>query len=465
MAAVGAYVPAHWPQPLELRASLTVSKDLTVGAATQTCPHLIGHGSATLSEAEGQPALSFDATFSSMGVEAPGPSYFVVVLAAESAARFREDEPPMIVQDFPTSVGTVTLTFRTRFADEGHEAKVPREMWIDVRGEATCTLEEAVNAYSNAGLAFLPVIALTTNASIEDAQPKLAFDNTRGRTPREYVQSFVPERGGVLLPGRRVDVEATLTTILTLGAHPETNRLHRAAEQYRLALSHWTRGRESLALMHLYMGIETLMKSALRRECTSAGDSESELADAWGIQVEGEPAPVWRRNLDAEVRRRVLFKGDGKTLAKARKASDGLEHGFLDFVSTRTLAEEARDQTAVYLREAIFDLAAIDADTRCRMLTHPYDKPLKSWLARYLRGRFHGETDDLAAPGQEYPIFKWKSGIKSLSRSATGGYKLEPSEALTAQFSEDVKFEQVSFEVWGPEAGMRVGVDDDSEEP
>ena len=32
----------------------------------------------------------------------------------------------------PTEVGTIDVTFRTRFADEGYESPVPREMWIDV---------------------------------------------------------------------------------------------------------------------------------------------------------------------------------------------------------------------------------------------------------------------------------------------------------------------------------------------
>jgi hypothetical protein len=162
---------------------------------------------------------------------------------------------------------------------------------------------------------------------------------------------------------------------------------------------------------------------------------------------------VWRRDLEAEVRRRILFQGDVATFAKAKRASDGLEHGFLDFTAARTLAEEARDKTAAYLREAILDLADIDDDTKQRILAPPYDTPLKSWLARYIRGKFHGDSADLAAPDQEYPIFNWQSKLVGLRRTETGGYEIDPEETLTARFNDEVTFERTSFEIWGPEGG------------
>jgi hypothetical protein len=85
------------------------------------------------------------------------------------------------------------------------------------------------------------------------------------------------------------------------------------------------------------------------------------------------------------------------------------------------------------------------------MLVPPYDKPLKSWLAKYIRGKFLGDATDLAAPDQEYPIFHWGSKLKSPTRTETGGYEITPEETITAHFSDQVRFEQSSFEVWGPE--------------
>jgi hypothetical protein len=85
------------------------------------------------------------------------------------------------------------------------------------------------------------------------------------------------------------------------------------------------------------------------------------------------------------------------------------------------------------------------------MLVPPYDKPLKPWLAKYMRGKFIGDAVDLAAPDQEYPIFRWTSKLEGLKRTETGGYTITPDENMTAVFSDQVRFQAVSFEMWGPE--------------
>ena len=58
---------------------------------------------------------------------------YVVVLSAESSARFFEGGVyPMVVRNFPSAVGPATVTYRTRYADEGYAATVPRE-YVDRR--------------------------------------------------------------------------------------------------------------------------------------------------------------------------------------------------------------------------------------------------------------------------------------------------------------------------------------------
>ncbi len=46
----------------------------------------------------------------------------------------------------PTEVGAIDVAFRTRFADEGYESPVPREMWIDVRGSGDAELPAIIAA-------------------------------------------------------------------------------------------------------------------------------------------------------------------------------------------------------------------------------------------------------------------------------------------------------------------------------
>src|ERR671935_2451102 len=109
---------------------------------------------------------------------------YVVVLGAESDARCRDVTVPMALRGVGSAVGPVDLIFRTRYASEGYEAAVPREMWIDARGETAdeVSLPDAITAYAQACAPVLPMIAIATNAWIDDVTPKLAYD----ATPRPY---------------------------------------------------------------------------------------------------------------------------------------------------------------------------------------------------------------------------------------------------------------------------------------
>src|SRR5438105_957621 len=100
---------------------------------------------------------------------------FVVLLGAVADTWFIPEDPPMKMLQVPTSVGPVDVTFRTRFADEGYESPVPREMWIDARGRTDADLREVITAYGNAAAGILPVIAVATNAWIDDLYPKIAY--------------------------------------------------------------------------------------------------------------------------------------------------------------------------------------------------------------------------------------------------------------------------------------------------
>lgn len=133
--------------------------------------------------------------------------------------------------------------------------------------------------------------------------------------------------------------------------------------QYALALGHWRPGHEILALAHLFIGMEALTPVALRRELSRSRLTEDELARSWGI--EERRAGARRTRLAAEVRRRTLFRGDEETATKARKASDGLEHGFLEFARVRKLAADARDKDRSLLAgRNLRHLSSRDAGTR-----------------------------------------------------------------------------------------------------
>jgi hypothetical protein len=56
---------------------------------------------------------------------------------------------------------------------------------------------------------------------------------------------------------------------------------------------------------------------------------------------------------------------------------------------------------------------------------------------------------DLAAPDEPYPIFERNPEITSLMLRPDGSYHFEMTENLRAKFSDSVRFEGTSFEVWG----------------
>jgi hypothetical protein len=391
---------------------------------------------------------------------------YVVVLGAESDARFRDEAVPFTATSVTTPVGNADFIFRTRYASEGYEATVPREMWIDARGETDdeLPLAEVIKAYANAAAGFLPMIALSTNVWVGDIAPKVAYDATPGLTERDHFQSFVREESRTLPPTRRmVNTKATDAMLRAIASSAERERLQRAAGQYALALDHWVPGKETMALAHLFIGMEALTPVALRRELERTGLTQDGLAQSWGI--EERRTALRRTKLAAEIRRRILFHGDEDTATKARKASDGLEHSFLDFAKVRELAEEVVATTGRYLREAIFEFSDLNESTRSVLSSAPFDRPLRSYYARYLWGQLVGEGDELAAPDQEYPILEWRSRLKSFAKGKDDPdrFVFEPEESMTVRTAAGIGFRRRRWELWGsPASGALPGGGDES---
>jgi hypothetical protein len=392
--------------------------------------------------------------------EDPQTRHVVVVMSARSDALWLDTDPPLVISDFPTSVGPVTITYRTAFFDEGLESTVPREMWIEAAGgESTTTFVDVISAYTNAAAGFIPLIAFCTNAFVDDVEPKLAFDNAPGKVARDYFQSFIAERRPAIpLPGRRVPSEAVIAVLEAVQASSSVDRLRRAMGQYALALSHWVRGQETLALAFLYIGMETLVPVALERERARLGMTVEELTQAWGIT--DNRAAVRRNALHGAIRQRVLFRGDSALAAQAKRASDGFEHGFLDFAAVRSLAEQARDDTARLLRQAILELAEVPTEHVETLLSPPRDVPLHSFVTRYIWGTILGEGDDLAPPARQYPILDWRARTATYKRNDDGTVTTSPEETMTVRFAEGFAFRRRRYEVWGPAGVRRIREDD-----
>ena len=366
---------------------------------------------------------------------------YVVVLRASSAARFTDDGWLSILNQ-RTNYGSVNLVFRTRYDDSSLDAKIPRELWIDARGPAP-SIDSAIEAFAGAASFFLPMLSVTTNAAILDLQVHLAFNNTRGLKEREFFQAFIPEERGLPRVTRKVNAKMSEEFFACVSKCGEHERLLRACEQYRQALTHWGNGQELLALAHLYMGVEALTKSLLRRLCKQHQTDEDGLASLFSVE---------KSELDATIRREVIFQGDLDCHREAKKASDGFEHGFLGFGDLRAIAARRRDQTAEYLRKAILDVAQCDDALRKKLLENTV--AVGAWrLERYFRGLLVGEGDELAAPDQAYPIVRWRSSIARAHATPTGEITVEHNEEFTPRLAEGISLKPGSVEMWGPKTG------------
>jgi len=189
---------------------------------------------------------------------------FIAVLRALSRAKVRREDPPLVVQNFPSQVGPLVISFRTRYDSEEFGVALPRELWVEAQGEAP-SLDEGVNAAWGVASSILPAIAITSNAAVEDLQPHLAFETTADVTDRAYFQSTVPSERGLPGPAHRVPIDATVATLSAVAHSRDSktaDRLMRAAGQYGIALRYWKRHYELLCVEHLFIAAETLNELA-----------------------------------------------------------------------------------------------------------------------------------------------------------------------------------------------------------
>jgi hypothetical protein len=200
------------------------------------------------------------------------------------------------------------------------------------------------------------------------------------------------------------------------------------------------------------MGMEALAKAAARIRQESAGVSDKEFASQLGIDLERlDPCKRLPTEIEAAVRRKLLFRGDSDCHRDAKKASDGFEHGFMPYDEIRNHAMKVRDSTAAYLREAVLDLLDLDDPCRTTLLSSPFNQPLGDWpVVKYVRGHLVGDSDDLASEQNAYPILSWRSRIASIDISDAGEYKIKLDETFTARLGRGITFRPKSFEVWRP---------------
>lgn len=345
---------------------------------------------------------------------------YVVVLSSAAAARMAEDTAWQI-RGLPCATGKpVEVSLYSLYIDLGLASKFPSRLVAEVVGEAA-SLEEALSAFGQTVNLITPIIALAVNAHVPGFQFDLAYENGQATNEHPFAQWFRQKQDRVMFPLQRpIDPNLVQRVITQILKSPEGARLHRASLQYQEALGAWTSAEELRAVMHLWMAVEALTKVALRHECAARGATDDELVASWGIE---------KKELDGEVRRRLIFSGDDGCYPLAKKTSDGLEHMFEDFPKLQAQAMQCRNCCARKVRAYLLDQLDLSGDDRARLAEPPFDGPLSLvTLDRTIHGTITGPGGQLAREGYSHPQLEdWRPKIVNLTKTATG-YEMDMAD-------------------------------------
>jgi hypothetical protein len=377
---------------------------------------------------------------------------FIIVYQAASSATFAPNQPPIMLQNWPSAVGPVTLTFETEHRAVGPDVAVPGPIQVEARGGAP-TFTDAINAFGNLAAAILDVIAISTNCSVEQVEFRLGYDATRGRDNREFRQTIIPNEAGLPRPNRLVP-EEIMPLLRALMRHPEAGRLHRAISQYNGMLLNWAVGRNIVANAHVWMAVEALTKAFWNETKRTKSIDDRGVAVEMDVDIEKYDGFTLDRERNTEitsaVRRKMIFRGDDRCHRSVRKASDAYEHSFEPFGKVNGMASAALPTAAGYLRRAIFDLSGIDTDIAAALLSPPYDVPVAPWPPTIrIRGTMVGAAGGAAPEGLEYPSLEAEATMAAIRKPTDASYETVVDMRITPAFREGIRFDITGVENQG----------------
>lgn len=394
-------------------------------------------------------------------------SAYTVVHRARAAARFLPEEGfEFTLLSAPDLSGPTRVRMTTRYVNGGHANPLPRELLIEVVGPAP-SIDIAIARFSALAHAFAFLAAFVANVQVGIVEPHLAFDSSEGKDEREFVEVFLPDQVGGVSGGRGVRPPLMVAFTQAYVGSSDYARITRAVQQYGLALREWYIGGEYLALSHLFMAVEALVPLAVTRRLADDGLTLPQLAEFYEIEMEGDRAYRGRQLLDAQVRLDNIFESDVDTHRTAKKASDGLEHGFLNLSEVAKHAIASADKTFHYVRKTILWLLRVPEPEATELLNIKV-LDVES-LRKMIRGRLvNAASGELAAENETYPIVEWGSSIKGVIREGRT-IRFENSEKFKFRFSPGVRMHLDRLEVIGRvEEGhvpVELQVSDESSEP
>jgi hypothetical protein len=171
------------------------------------------------------------------------------------------------------------------------------------------------------------------------------------------------------------------------------DRLKRAVGQYNLTLRYWLPETLALALVHLFIAAETLTDIARDR----SGMTDEDLAEKQKIAMKVGPLKNRQDLMRAAknyARHKFIFHDDDTTHKRAADASDGFEHGFMDFEDIKAAADAVALPTAQHVRRAILEFTDFDQGARDVVLSEKFETPMNADEAQSTSGFLMGPATD-----------------------------------------------------------------------
>jgi hypothetical protein len=376
---------------------------------------------------------------------------YIVVLIAKGGVRLPPDDG--IRLNFDIDTGPATIGLRTRFQEIGLPNRLPQDLVFEIHCSGR-DLDDAVAVASGLATNLAPLISFVVNAFIDVPRAHLAYEASPDRASRRFWQADVQLGIPTFTPAAVLQADLLVPFLRAIFTSAEYARLGAAISQYHAALRDWTTAGQPLALMHLYPALEALAGATERAERTRLSLASKEAhAEHRGLDLND---PNWTNILLGRVRRDVICKGDHVTYSTARKASDGLEHGFKDMPSIRADAQQVTRKLFEYVRGGVLDLLNLDVDVRNRLGKMPLldITSLHAVMKGVLSGDV-GDVDQLGFGGDPYPRMEPQVKIDEITYQPDGRLTVSPSFTYTVRTAKRVNFEPQM-------TAMAVGINDPS---
>jgi hypothetical protein len=332
---------------------------------------------------------------------------WIVTISCRAAFRFDENQRISLRASPQTTVPLTGVRLRNEncWATQDHSPTGPQFVGAFVAEAAGdfATAEDAVDFLANFATPYFHVMALITNAGVNEPEDLVAYAVPCIETKGEFVIQRHSQARAPAARVRKVSAQDAMEVIALLIGHPHQRKLHQAMSHYRAALNHLDPLNRVLSAESLWMTVENLYHVILDQLRKQHGlpltkDGKHQLALQLGFQPRKleqrsllirtlirlgllDASELKRDNshldqLDRHIRLDLVLGGDKECYQQLKDMSDGFEHGYMRFGEVQKKSKVA-DRAFTHLRRAI--LREMGLQPSSPLFSDRFDDPLGVW--------------------------------------------------------------------------------------